>query len=251
MAAGAGAVAAGGPGAVSIEMVHVWLVDLELPPAHLTALKALLDPGERRRLAGLSDATGRRRFTAAHGAFRTIVGDWLGIPPRRLRWRRGPAGKPELAGAQANLSHSGEVAAVAVTDRRAVGVDIQRMSYRLDAARFAVRFFTDAESRFVTSAGGAMQRADRLFQLWVRKEACVKAAGGRLAKGMRLPVAAVEPACQVPAHPAVLVRDPAGALPGDYLVRDLAAPPGFRAAVALAGSDPYRVLLHRWPDERR
>src|SRR5205814_375649 len=33
---------------------------------------------------------------------------------------------------------------------------------------------------------------------------------------------------------------------GPYVVRDVPAPAGFRAAVALDGSDPFRVVLRRW-----
>ena len=81
----------------------------------------------------------------------------------------------------------------------------------------------------------AAAEADRpalLTSLLARKEACVKAAGGRLFPGLRR---------------AVLDRDVlADTEGGPYRVRDLTAPAGFAAAVAVAGTAPYRVRAHRW-----
>ena len=251
--------------------VDVWLIDTDLPAPALARLQALLDGDERRRLDTIAAASRRRRFVAAHGALRVIVGDRLGIPPQRLAWRRGRHGKPELAEPaapaepaqrvepaqpaeparpaavlQVNLSHSGDLALVAVADRRPVGVDIQRLPLRLDPLRLAARYFRDPETRYVAEAADPAVRAERFAQLWARKEACVKAAGGRLAHGLTLPVHPAGADTGGPDGAGVLVRDPVGALPGDYVVRDVPAPDGFRAAVALAGADCYEVRRHRW-----
>jgi 4'-phosphopantetheinyl transferase len=209
----------------------------------------LLDEDERRRLAALRRPELRRRFVAAHGAVRVIVGGCLGAPPEHIRWRAGRHGKPALAGAwtgrQVNLSHSDDLAVVAVAERRPVGVDIQRLPRPgLDVVRLAARFYPGPETRFVASASGPAARADRFVRLWARKEACVKAAGARLMAGMPLPILAGRD--RLPATGA-LVCDPTGTLPGHYLVRGVPVPPGFRAAVALAGDEPYRVVQHRYP----
>jgi 4'-phosphopantetheinyl transferase len=227
---------------VSIDTVDVWLVDADLAGSRLATLAAVLDDRERQRASQRCADRSRRRFVAAHGAARLIVGERLGVPPEQLRWRRGEHGKPELAGdrtgLRVSLSHSGELAMVAVAGHRPVGVDIQRLPGGLPAERLAARYFSGAEARWVAEAEGAGAQVDRLVRLWVRKEACVKAAGGRLMQGMRLPVGT--------AGAAALVADPSRALPGPWLVNDVPAPRGFRAAVALAGAGPYRVARHRW-----
>jgi 4'-phosphopantetheinyl transferase len=222
----------------AIDTVQIWLVDTEAPAPVLAALESLLDDDERRRVAALRSPRLRRQFIAAHGAVRVIVGGCLAAPPEQIRWRRGEHGKPELAGAwtgrQVNLSHSGGLVLVAVSERRPVGVDIQHSPPRLDPARFAARFYPAPEARSVASAGEPADRADQFVRLWTRKEACVKAAGGRLMQGMALPV--TDP----------LVHDPTGALPGHYRVRDVPAPRGFHAAVALAGAQPFQVTQHTY-----
>ena len=101
----------------------------------------------------------------------------------------------------------------------------------------AARYYPADEARFVAEARSDTQRAVRFTGLWSRKEACVKAAGGRLIPGLRWPARGVDPA-----GGGVLV---AGA-DGPYLVRDLLAPPGYHLAVALAGSAPFRVVRKDW-----
>jgi 4'-phosphopantetheinyl transferase len=219
--------------------VYVWLIRCRLPTPEVAALVRILDAEERLRAAALA-AERRRRFVVAHAATRAIIGEHLGVPPERLRWRRGPHGKPELTGehtgVRVNLSHSGDLAAVALTARRAIGVDVQELRAS-DVGRLAERFFPPAEARFVAAARGPAARTARFTQLWTRKEACVKVAGGRLMQGMLLRVRA-------PRRGGVLVRDPA--LPEPCLVRDVPVPEGFRAAVALAGEEPFRITRWWW-----
>jgi 4'-phosphopantetheinyl transferase len=229
------------------DLVDVWLIWSD-PPGHTLAdLSAVLDDAERRRAEALAVDAHRRRFTAAHGAARLIIGHYLGLPPEQVRWRHGPHGKPEVdeasggaaarAGARISLSHSGDLAMLAVTRGRRVGVDVQQFPAGGYAVRMAERYYPPAEARFV-AAGPPAERVRRFVALWTRKEACVKVTGGRLMQGMKLPVCG---------HRRVLVHDPGGPLPGPYLVRDLPAPPGFSAAVALDGAETYRVSRHVWP----
>jgi 4'-phosphopantetheinyl transferase len=225
-----------------IDAVHVWLIRSDPPAGALARLAALLDEDEQRRAEAL-DPPRRARFVAAHGAARLLLGRHLGAPPERLQWAYGPHGKPELAGEWAgthvSLSHSGDLAMLAISPARPVGVDIQVLPPGTDALAMSARYFPEAESRFVAAAGGPVARARRFVGLWARKEACVKAAGGRLAQGLRLAV-----------HPAprggIVVRDSSGRLPGAYLVRDVPAPDGFRAAVALSGEASFHITTRWW-----
>jgi 4'-phosphopantetheinyl transferase len=191
--------------------VHVWLIRVGLPDSELGGLAAVLDADERDRAARLALDGHRRRFIAAHGVARVIIGHRLSVPAERIGWRRGPHGKPELVDfpVHVNLTHSGDLALLALSEHRRCGVDVQRLPAAVQALRLARRFFPAEEAALVT---------------------CLKATGGRLVPGLRLPVGG----------PVV---------PGPYVVRDLPVPEGFRAAVALAGSAPYQVRRHWWPAE--
>ncbi|MGW4424427.1 4'-phosphopantetheinyl transferase family protein [Streptosporangium sp. NPDC004631] len=261
--------------------VHVWRIRLDASP--VDRLLPLLDGRERRRAAGFVLEQARRRYVAAHGAVRLILGELLSTSPGALRWRVGAYGKPELVGRpglETNLSHSGGLALLAVTSGRAVGVDVEEVRPAFDAVAFATRFFPAEESALVGSRGrgharggtrasepasGGEPPADPAVvfaRLWTRKEACVKAAGGRLAQGLRLPVAGIGPAHGPGCDGAVrgetgwagaegrrlatpwLVADPTGSLPGRWLVGDVEVPSGFAASVAAAGAEPYEIVTH-------
>jgi len=205
---------------VGVDDVRVWLLRSPLPAAVLARLARLLDARERARAAAL-DAVGRRRFVAAHGAARVLVGGRVGTPPEAVRWSYGPHGKPEVAGVRVSLSHSGDLAAVALTPVRAVGVDVQRYTPGLDTRAMAARYFPAEEAHLVTGAAV-------FATLWARKEACVKATGGRLTQGLALPVAA---------GPVVA---------GAYHVVDVPVPAGFAGAVAVEGPEPIQLTTAWW-----
>jgi 4'-phosphopantetheinyl transferase len=209
------------------DRVDVWLIPVDLPGAALAALTAVLDPDEQARSAALRDAATRRRFTATHGAVRWILGERLGVPPAHLRWRYGPHGKPSLADRlEFNWSHSGEWALLAVHPDRAVGVDVQELLPASTARRMARRYF-GAGAADGLAAGAAADVGDpaEFAARWARREAVVKAYGGRLLDH-------VGPTASLP--------------PGAYVVHDLPVPGGYRAAVARAGNEPFVVALQPW-----
>jgi 4'-phosphopantetheinyl transferase len=215
--------------------VHVWSIHIGAGQA------AALTEEERARARAFAAAERRRHFVAARGASRQILGAYLGRPPSDLTWCAGPNGKPYLAlppgGPELhfNVSHSGDLALLAVTSRRPLGVDVERVRTGHDVPAAARRFFPAAEVDGLHAA--PPQRRGELYgRLWVRKEACVKAAGGRLGQGLALPVG-TEPGT-------VAVRDSGAArLGGPWTVADLPVPAGYAAAVAVEGLDHFRHIL--------
>jgi 4'-phosphopantetheinyl transferase len=186
-------------------------------------------------------APDRRRFIVAHAAVRHIVGRRVGVPAEQLRWSIGAHGKPEVRGTgeglRVNLSHSGGLCMVAVTDARPVGVDIQSLVADATATALGRRYFPAAEARLVHAAPDGGGPAALFARLWARKEAVVKAAGTRLALGLAVPVHGACP---------LTVEMEEDGVPGSYRVTDVAAPEGYRAAVALAGDGAFLVRLHEW-----
>ena len=122
------------------------------------------------------------------------------------------------------------------TAARPVGVDIQDLSPGLDTTALSARFFPADEAEYVAAGESGSPRADRFAHLWARKEAVVKAVGGRLWPNLAITVR--NRAVISCAEPATSCR-----------VADLAAPAGFRAAVALTGAAPFSVVVTGWPTE--
>jgi 4'-phosphopantetheinyl transferase len=119
------------PTRLSLSEFHVWLARLDSPgwPA-----AGGLPAGERERAARLARPHGRRRWVAARWALRGVLARYLGREPGTIELRFGERGKPMLADTSSplrfNLSHSGELALVAVSRDREVGVDVQRIGSR-------------------------------------------------------------------------------------------------------------------------
>ncbi|MGI8665187.1 MAG: 4'-phosphopantetheinyl transferase family protein [Jatrophihabitans sp.] len=222
------------------DRVQVWLIRTEQPAAVVLALAETLDESERRRADLITTANRRAEFVVAHGAVRTILGEQLGQPAEALRWSFGRHGKPELfepdTELRCNLSHSGGLAALAVAVGRPVGVDVQRRRTAVDLDRMARRYYPASEVALVAVAGNPVERAVIFTRLWSRKEACVKAAGGRLIPALGWPASALPDGT-------VLVTDPAGQA---YRAADLPMPTGYHGAAAVTGAAPLRLTSRWW-----
>lgn len=232
------------PAPEDVEDVEVWTVPLGTAlRAAPSGLGAFLGDEERARASRLRDAVCRSRFVTAHAALRAIVGARLGRPPEAVRFTRGPNGKPEVdwgEGLFVSLSHSHGIGLVALA-ARPVGVDVERLADASTVTRIAERYFPAAECGAVAAAevgAGPSGRAVLFARLWTRKEACVKAEGGRLSDGLGLWVQGESGQ--------LTVHGSGGALAGPWRVADLLPAPGYAGAVALSGSGPFRVAARYW-----
>jgi len=93
-----------------------------------------LPPAERERADRIVRPAARKRWVGARWALRGVLGRYLEREPARIELRCSERGKPALATAEEplrfNLSHSGDVALIAVAHDREVGIDVQRTGAR-------------------------------------------------------------------------------------------------------------------------
>jgi phosphopantetheinyl transferase len=115
----------------------VWRADLAEVQDRVAEL---LCAEERARAERIVRERNRRLWIRSRGILRTVLGRYLDIDPRALRFELGPHGKPALHGGAGqasdlrfNLSHSGEIVLIAVTAGREVGVDVERARKRYTA----------------------------------------------------------------------------------------------------------------------
>ncbi len=165
---------------------HVWRVDLGA--THMVhALRPLLSDAERVRADRFHRAEHSHRFTIAHGVLRSILAGYVGVQASELSFRMGVHGKPSLDAhgetVDFNLSHSGNVALVAVTRGRAIGVDVEEWDDRVQYLDVAERFFSPAE-RVHLRALDRGSVAHGFFSAWSRKEAYLKATGAGITQGL-------------------------------------------------------------------
>jgi 4'-phosphopantetheinyl transferase len=106
-----------------------------------------------------------------------VLGACLDLPPANLCFGRGEQGKPFLEGGISlafNLSHTGNVAALAVAERGDVGIDVELVRPLREPV--AERFFSPAENQVLKEHADDQQEA-AFYRCWTRKEAFIKALG--------------------------------------------------------------------------
>jgi 4'-phosphopantetheinyl transferase len=159
--------------------IDVWCLPLDNAPVPLAELHALLDPEEQARAARFVGADHRDRFVRAHGLMRIVLSAYLDSRAEALGFGLGRHGKPYLIGAEAlsfNLSHSHDLAALAVASGMVLGVDVERCRALTDRDGLIGRFFsTDEQAAYL--ALPEAERDEGFFRLWTRKEAYIKALG--------------------------------------------------------------------------
>ncbi len=229
---------------------HVWRVPLDVHPDVVDRLAGVLSDDERARADRYRFPEHRRRFIVRRGVLRTILARYLGTSPGTLRFQYTSHGKPSLAGGtgpaaiEFNLAHSAELALVAVTRGKPVGVDLERTDARDDRDRIAEEFFCAAEAEALRSLPPEVRTA-AFFNCWTRKEAVLKALG----TGLSLPLKDVEVSI-APGRPARLlsISGDARAASG-WRLYDLS--PGSGWAAALAVEDGVKdIACFDWPREQ-
>ncbi len=153
-----------------MHLVEVFQVRLRADPERFAAT---LSVDEQARAADRRDGA---TWAVARGALRTLLGERLGVPPERVALAAGPRGKPEVPGARLrfNLSHTAELAVIALADGFEVGVDVERLDR---SSRAVERTLTAGERAALEDVA---DRHAALLRTWCGKEALAKAIGGGL-----------------------------------------------------------------------
>jgi len=152
--------------------IYVWR--LRLDETHFDWPAAL--PEELSLAARFRSPMLRYRYLRAHAALRGILRNFTAAP---LEFAAAEHGKPYLPGVpelKFNLSHSHEMALVAVALEVDVGVDVERLRPMRDYQAVAERFFPPAEAAVLAAAPPAARKRE-FFRLWTRIEAMLKARG--------------------------------------------------------------------------
>lgn len=163
----------------SFNETHLWRFGLSRSAEHGHALSTTLSAEERSRADRFKSVTARHRFIVGRATLREILSRYLQVRPAEITIAYGPHGKPTLAvhpSLQFNLSHSHDVALLAVRCGRPVGIDVERLDDSPDHVAIAAESFAVDEARSVATAAPA-DRTATFLRLWTRREAVLKALG--------------------------------------------------------------------------
>lgn len=231
---------------ISEQEIHIWRIAMVQPHEIRRHYRNFFAPDEIDRADRFHFDKDRNRFTIARGALRELLGGYLNLPADQIAFVYGTQGKPSLTGPHAssgihfNLSHSGDVALLAVTLNRELGVDVEQIRADFASEEIAARFFAPEECAKLQTLP-AHQQADAFFNCWTRKEAYIKARG----LGLSIPLDSFEVAF-APHEEAALLQVKAG---DDNFSRwrfyALHPGEGYKAALAAEGGS-HQIRLLEW-----
>jgi 4'-phosphopantetheinyl transferase len=222
--------------------VAVWRVALDPGEEVADDLRRHLSPEETERLQRLNRTAVGRRWLVSRGSLREILATELGTAPSSVRIRLGPHGRPALdpdqnrADLDFNLSHSGDLALVAVARGMRVGIDVERLRPGRDPLRIADRYFSAAEVEAVRAFPEA-DRPSAFLRYWTAKEALAKGLG----LGLRAPIGGLELAMQ-PGGAMVPVRHAK-----NWRLFELSDLPGGYLGALAADDEEARFVIRDWP----
>lgn len=145
----------------------------------------LIDARERERVQRQRRADHRQDLAMAYALHRLVLARALDMPGARVPLARDAQGRPVLEGlaVDTSLSHADGRVAVAMSLYGPVGVDIEPADRAEVMREIAGRICHGDEHAHIAARRDAEQGA-ALLELWVRKEAFLKAAGVGLAREM-------------------------------------------------------------------
>lgn len=166
--------------------VEVWRLDLDLSAPVNEADRVILSKEEGERALRFARSEDRLRYVSTRAALRRLLAARLGRRPQDLRFMSGSRGKPRLAQpcgsdlrVEFNVSHAGAHGLIAISNRRAVGVDIERCDPAFDIAGLERQVLSPFERQM------AAERQPGFFERWVVKEAVLKAIGAGVGSHLR------------------------------------------------------------------
>jgi 4'-phosphopantetheinyl transferase len=233
------------PPAFPTNRVDVWRVSLD-EPAKAGSEAGILSPDEIARASRFHFENDRIHFTRCRCALRGLLADYLAIPATEIRFEHLTGGKPQLAveqnprALQFNLSHSADMALIAVGSEQRLGVDIEKIRGDVDTTSLAERFFSLRERAGLRALPDHL-RVPGFFACWTRKESFLKATGD----GLSFPLADFS----VTTHPDLdpkleEIRGNTEARK-QWFLADLSVVDGYRATVAVEATSS-RLETRAW-----
>ena len=121
----------------------------------------------------------------AHGMLGCVLNEIYNISINKIIIKKSKYGKPFFfffnSNIKINISHSGDIVVVAISDRE-IGVDVQRVEPIENDVFCYLDFFTADEMKYIDSF---LKKSDIFTVFWTRKEAILKRFGLRICDGLK------------------------------------------------------------------
>lgn len=229
---------------IAANALHLWSIPLRTSKSQVAQLREVLSAAEREKADKFLLADQTERYIVCRGAVRQILAGYLETVPQQLTLASGKYGKPQLENHDSfwfNITHSGDLAVLAVSSIGEVGVDIEQVRQIRGLPRMVDRCLAAVERPDVLRLPSAEQ--DRQFlRYWTHKEAYLKTFG----VGIRRPLEKIEmdltapPTRRVVNHFGHFPEEPAAS------ITEFCPAEGYVGAISVCGSLPGDIAAQAW-----
>ncbi len=183
----------------------------------------------------------RHRFVRCRLALRKILACYLGLHPSEIEFSYSRYGKPfiDRSPVRFNLSHSRDIALIAVTMRQEIGVDIEFVDPGFDFLSVASFVFSDAELDQLKLISTDAEQLKYFYTGWTRKEAVLKAIG----QGFSTPLEQQREISKMDKNGEVVFTSNMENNLVDWSLNSLVAPDNYVAALSVEGK--MGIVRHR------
>lgn len=188
---------------LSHENIDVWLCDLKKLSNNIDEFYSVLSEDEQERAEKLKIEDKRHQYIITRGSLRKCLGLLTEADPTVFKFKYLKHGKPVLeessqyADISFNVSHSNDIALVAISRKQNIGIDVEKINYETDHQALVTRFFSKAEqAEFNTYSESTKAKA--FCACWTRKESFIKATGDGVTYGLDTFDITVDPEEQKP-----------------------------------------------------
>ncbi len=149
--------------------------------ASIVDLAKYLSPQEQEKLAQINSDFGKKKFAVGRYLIRSQLAKLLGCAANEVELEITKNGRIELKDRSLsfNLSHSKDVAILAISNQRQVGIDVELIRKK-DFLLIAKNFFKANELEILKNAKNEDEQAKLFYYFWTAKEAVVKCEGGSI-----------------------------------------------------------------------
>ncbi len=226
------------------DLVQVWRFFLDASDRDRERLQATLSDDEKQRANRFYFAKDRNRFIIARGILRILLGHCLNKPPAQVSFQYNQFGKPCLGEEDNpshlafNISHSANWGLFAIGTQGELGIDIEQIRPEMAILDIAKRFFSEYEVEIFDRIDQEEQQT-AFFHCWTRKEAFIKAKG----MGLSLPLDRFDVEFYPGKKPGLLAYRDNPAETAEWEFKEIPAPKGFAAALAVRHTD-FELMVY-------
>jgi 4'-phosphopantetheinyl transferase len=229
------------------DQIHVWRAKLDRSLEEARSALPCLAEDERTRAMRFHFDNHRRDFIVARTFLRSVLARYLGQNRAQIKFEYSRYGKPAIAASGRgspfffNLTHSHQLALLALTARAEIGIDVEFI--RAIDEGIAERYFSRSEVAALRALPPDLQN-EAFFNCWTRKEAYIKARG----EGLSLALDEFDVSL-APGAPAAILAVRKGEEASRWRLAHLQPAPGYVGALAIrAPKTELKFWDWEWPD---